>query len=107
MTDPKKFLKNWAEQLRAGALEVAENAEKIVGELDRNMELTVSIHLFTNTDEINWPYISIHRKIGSAPMNKAMRDYYKRDNEQTDGNASPRPNPSLSVNPPRIVPKND
>lgn len=74
-----KFNTNWADQLRAGALDVAENAEKIVGELERNVDLTVSIHLFCDTEEINWPYITIHRKLSSAPMNKAKRDYYKRE----------------------------
>lgn len=76
-----KFNQNWADTLRAGALEVAENAEKIVGDLEKGIELTVSIHLFTDTEEINFPYISIHRKIGSAPMNKAKFEYYKREKQ--------------------------
>ena len=76
-----KFNQNWADTLRAGALEVAENAEKIVGDLEKGIELTVSIHLFTDTEEINFPYISIHRKIGSAPMNEAKFEYYKREKQ--------------------------
>lgn len=59
----EQFRASWIAQLRAGALEIAENAEKIVGDLENNQELSVTFTLRTDTDEIRFPTMTIYREI--------------------------------------------
>lgn len=71
-----KFNEMWASQLKAAALEVAENAESIVGELNGNIDLTVSIELASSNGEtIGWPTISISRTIASRKAIEIMKLY--------------------------------
>ena len=63
-----KFQSMWAEQLRAGALQIADQAEKIVGELDLNRQLSVTIRLSPGNGQMEAPTIEIYREILSKPM---------------------------------------
>jgi len=63
-----KFSKMWADQLRAGALEIADKAETIVSDLDLNLEMSVIIHLSPGNGQIKAPTIEIRREIFSKPM---------------------------------------
>lgn len=75
----------WADQLRAGALEICDKASDIVGDLAGNIELRVSIVLRTrSSDAINWPEIEITRRIVSPEMNKVMKMEGGGDVSRTD-----------------------
>lgn len=63
-----RFQTLWAEQLRAGALQIADQAEKIVGELDMNRQLSVTIRLSPGNGKMEAPTIEIYREILSKPM---------------------------------------
>ena len=63
-----RFQTLWAEQLRAGALQIADQAEKIVGELDMNRQLSVTIRLSPGNGQMEAPTIEIYREILSKPM---------------------------------------
>lgn len=63
-----KFQSMWAEQLRAGAFQIADQAEKIVGELDMNRQLSVTIRLSPGNGQMEAPTIEIYREILSKPM---------------------------------------
>ena len=67
-----KIAQNLADQLRAGALQIAEQAETIVGDLDLNMYIDVTIHLSSSDAKIAFPSIEIRREIASKPMNEVM-----------------------------------
>lgn len=73
--------KEWAEQLRAGALEVAEKADQIVGDLTGNIEICVGIHLQTNTELITFPEITIERRLISTEARKVKIDQYTKRTE--------------------------
>lgn len=75
MTD---FNQGLASQLRAGALQVAEDAEKIVGELTLHQELSVTIKLGMLGQEAEWPQIVIQHAIASRPMTDAMINHKRR-----------------------------
>lgn len=63
-----KFSEMWVNQLRAGALQIAKQAEEIVGDLDMNRELSVTICLTPGDGTMQTPVIKIHREIFSKPM---------------------------------------
>ena len=63
-----KFTEMWVNQLRAGALQIAKQAEEIVGDLDLNRELSVTICLTPGDGTMQTPVIKIHREIFSKPM---------------------------------------
>lgn len=86
MDKKELFRKRWADQLRAGALEVAAHADDIIGNLENNVSLTVSINLETNKDEIVWPKLTIERTIFSNAMIKKMMEQY---NEPEDKQRNP------------------
>lgn len=62
-TKRARFKEDWVAQLRAAATQVADQAEAIVGDLEGNVELKVSIILKTDTEEIHWPRLTIEREI--------------------------------------------
>ena len=64
----KKFTEMWVNQLRAGALQIAKQAEEIVGDLDLNRELSVTICLTPGDGTMKTPVIEIYREIFSKPM---------------------------------------
>lgn len=63
-----KFTEMWVNQLRAGALQIAKQAEEIIGDLDMNRELSVTICLTPGDGTMQTPVIKIHREIFSKPM---------------------------------------
>lgn len=63
-----KFTEMWVNQLRAGALQIAKQAEEIVGDLDLNRELSVTIRLTPGDGTMKTPVIDIYREIFSKPM---------------------------------------
>lgn len=63
-----KFSQRWADQLRAGALQIAEQAETIVGDLELNRKLNVTISLGPGDGTMECPVIEIRREILSRPM---------------------------------------
>jgi len=63
-----KFTKMWVNQLRAGALQIAKQAEEIIGDLDMNRELSVTIRLTPGDGTMKTPVFEIHREIFSKPM---------------------------------------
>lgn len=63
-----KFTEMWVNQLRAGALQIAKQAEEIIGDLDMNRELSVTIYLTPGDGTMQTPVIKIHREIFSKPM---------------------------------------
>lgn len=63
-----KFTEMWVNQLRAGALQIAKQAKEIVGDLDLNRELSVTIRLTPGDGTMKTPVIEIHREIFSKPM---------------------------------------
>ena len=63
-----KFSEMWVNQLRAGALQIAKQAEEIVGDLDLNRELSVTIRLSPGDGTMKTPVIDIYREIFSKPM---------------------------------------
>lgn len=63
-----KFTEMWINQLRAGALQIAKQAEEIVGDLDLNRELSVTIRLTPGDGTMKTPVIEIYREIFSKPM---------------------------------------
>ena len=63
-----KFTEMWVNQLRAGALQIAKQAEEIVGDLNLNRELSVTICLTPGDGTMQTPVIKIHREIFSKPM---------------------------------------
>ena len=63
-----KFTEMWVNQLRAGALQIAKQAEEIVGDLEMNRELSVTIRLTPGDGTMKTPVIEIHREIFSKPM---------------------------------------
>ena len=63
-----KFTEMWVNQLRAGALQIAKQAEEIVGDLDLNRELSVTICLTPGDGTMKTPVIEIYREIFSKPM---------------------------------------
>lgn len=63
-----KFSQRWADQLRAGALQIAEQAEMIVGDLELNRKLNVTICLGPGDGTMECPVIEIRREILSRPM---------------------------------------
>ena len=63
-----KFTEMWVNQLRAGALQVAKQAEEIIGDLDLNRELSVTIRLTPGDGTMKAPVIDIYREIFSKPM---------------------------------------
>ena len=63
-----KFTEMWVNQLRAGALQIAKQAEEIIGDLDMNRELSVTICLTPGDGTMKTPVIEIHREIFSKPM---------------------------------------
>lgn len=63
-----KFSQKWADELRAGALQIAEQAEMIVGDLELNRKLNVTISLEPGDGTMKCPVIEIHREILSRPM---------------------------------------
>ena len=72
-----KFARMWADQLRAGALQIADQAEKIVGELDLNRRLSVTIRLSPGNGQMEAPTIEIYREIASKPMFDAVVNWHK------------------------------
>lgn len=76
-----RFAQNWADQLRAGALQIAEQAETIVGDLDLNMYMDVTIHLSSRDATIAFPSIEIRREIASKPMNEVIFRGSVREND--------------------------
>lgn len=80
-----KFSRMWADQLRAGALQIAEQAETIVGDMDMNLTMDVTIHLSSGNGQSFWPSIEIRREIASKPMNEVlMRRSADRKEKQDD-----------------------
>ena len=67
-----KFSRMWADQLRAGALQIADQAETIVGELDLNCTMSVTIHLSAGNGQSFFPSIEIRREIASKAMNDVL-----------------------------------
>lgn len=63
-----KFTEMWVNQLRAGALQIVKQAEEIIGDLDMNRELSVTIRLTPGDGTMKTPVIEIHREIFSKPM---------------------------------------
>ena len=63
-----RFQKMWVDQLRAGALQIADQAEQIVGEIDMNREMRITIHLSSGDGRLTAPMIEIYREILSKPM---------------------------------------
>lgn len=63
-----KFTEMWVNQLRAGALQIAKQAEEIIGDLDMNRELSVTIRLTPGDGTMKTPVIEIYREIFSKPM---------------------------------------
>lgn len=63
-----KFTEMWVNQLRAGALQIAKQAEEIVGDLGMNRELSVTIRLTPGNGTMKTPVFEIHREIFSKPM---------------------------------------
>lgn len=63
-----KFTEMWVNQLRAGALQVAKQAEEIIGDLDMNRKLSVTIRLTPGDGTMKTPVIEIYREIFSKPM---------------------------------------
>lgn len=63
-----KFTEMWVNQLRAGALQIAKQAEEIVGDLEMNRELSVTIRLTPGDGTMKTPVFEIHREIFSKPM---------------------------------------
>ena len=63
-----KFSRMWVNQLRAGALQIAKQAEEIIGDLDMNRELSVTIRLSPGDGTMKAPVIDIYREILSKPM---------------------------------------
>lgn len=63
-----KFTEMWVNQLRAGALQIAKQAEEIIGDLDMNRELSVTIRLSPGDGTMKTPVIDIYREIFSKPM---------------------------------------
>ena len=63
-----KFTEMWVNQLRAGAIQIAKQAEEIVGDLDLNRELSVTIRLSPGDGTMKTPVIDIYREIFSKPM---------------------------------------
>ena len=63
-----KFTKMWINQLRAGALQIAKQAEEIVGDLDMNRSMSVTIRLTPGDGTMKTPVIEIYREIFSKPM---------------------------------------
>lgn len=63
-----KFTEMWVNQLRAGALQIAKQAEEIIGDLEMNQELSVTIRLTPGDGTMKIPVIKIHREIFSKPM---------------------------------------
>ena len=77
-----RFSRMWADQLRAGALQIADQAETIVGDLEQNCTMSVTIHLSAGNGESFWPSIEIRREIASKPMNEAMFNSYNERKKQ-------------------------
>jgi len=63
-----KFTEIWVNQLRAGALQIAKQAEEIVGDLEMNRELSVTIRLTPGDGTMKTPVFEIYREIFSKPM---------------------------------------
>lgn len=63
-----KFTEMWVNQLRAGALQIAKQAEEIIGDLDLNRELSVTIRLTPGDGTMKAPVFEIYREIFSKPM---------------------------------------
>ena len=63
-----RFQTLWADQLRAGALQIAKQAEEIIGDLDLNRDLSVTIRLSPGDGTMKAPVIEIYREIFSKPM---------------------------------------
>ena len=63
-----KFTEMWVNQLRAGALQIAKQAEEIIGDLDMNRSLSVTIRLSPGDGTMKTPVIEIYREIFSKPM---------------------------------------
>ena len=63
-----KFTEMWVNQLRAGALQIAKQADEIIGDLDMNRELSVTIRLTPGDGTMKTPVIEIYREIFSKPM---------------------------------------
>ena len=78
-----KFAEGWAAQLRAGALQIAEDAEKIVGDLELNKSMDVVIHLSSGDGSARVPSIEIRREIASRPMIDVVlrKNQIRRDRE--------------------------
>lgn len=74
-----RFEKMWADQLRAGALEIADKAEAIVSDIDRNLEMSVTIRLTPGNGTMKIPTIEIHREFFSKPMFDAFKRNSKKD----------------------------
>lgn len=68
-----RFRKQWAEMLRAGALDIAEKAEAIVGDLPLNIALSVEIRLGQSGE---FPTILVMREIASGPMNEVLKSFH-------------------------------
>lgn len=68
-----RFRKQWAEMLRAGALEIAEKADAIVGDLPLNIALSVEIRLGQSGE---FPTILIMRELASRPMNEVLKSFH-------------------------------
>ena len=76
-----KFSKMWADQLRAGALEIADKAEAIVSDIDRNLEMSVTIRLTPGNGTMKIPTIEIHRDFFSKPMFDAFKNSKKEERD--------------------------
>ena len=70
------FKEKWAEQLRAGALEIAEKAEDIIGDLTGNAEIFVGIRLTSDNEAFAYPTIEIQRVLHSHEMWKVKLEQY-------------------------------
>ena len=60
-----EYSRNITEQLRAVAMEISDRAEEIVGNVQGNIEMKVSIVIRTDDERIWWPEIQVDRRIVS------------------------------------------
>ena len=74
-----RFQKMLVDQLRAGALQIADQAEKIVGEIDMNREMKLTIHLSSGDGRLTAPTMEIYREILSKPMLDVLGSYRKKE----------------------------
>ena len=83
-----KFSQKWADELRAGALQIAEQAEMIVGDLELNRKLNVTISLEPGDGTMKCPVIEIHREILSRPMLDVWTGHVAEQIREQEGDAN-------------------